>query len=158
MIRNLFIIYNLSFIVKYLRRLCIIKNVRRSQPGFIALITVLIVMALGVLLAAGLSLRSVDAGNMYIANLDGIRALNAASSCTEYALERLKDSSSYGGDEVRTLDNGDTCYISATGGGGSSNRTVRTTSTVNGANRKINIFIPTLKPTALSIWQEVADF
>ncbi|MBU2509213.1 MAG: hypothetical protein ABII13_04240 [Patescibacteria group bacterium] len=135
------------------------KSQERNKPGFIALVTVLIVMALGVLLAAGLSLRSVDAGNIYIINLDGTRAHVAATHCAEYALSSLKAGSSYPGNETRILDNGDTCYIATPGGGGDSNRTVRTTSTVNGANRKIDIYIDTIGPyMEISKWQEVADF
>ena len=130
-----------------------------TAPGFVALITVLIVMALGVLLAVGLSLRSVDSGNTLVADLDGVRAHYAASYCAEYALDRLKNSSSYVGNAMRILDNGDTCFIFAPGGSGNSNRTVRATSTVNGATKKIDIYINTIGPTMLiSKWQEVADF
>jgi hypothetical protein len=93
-----------------------------------------------------------------IAN-DAIIAGRTAYSCTEIALNKLKNDLSYAGEESITLD-GVTCNILAISGTGNTNRVIKVSATTSiGVVKKIQITVQTVNPSYIfSSWQEVADF
>lgn len=130
-----------------------------TRHGFVALLSVLLLSAVAMLVAGGMLLRAVGGLNTSVSDDERLDAHLAATQCAEYALMNLRRSSRYLGNETLTLSNGDTCHILPIGGTGYQNRTVQTTSTVDGASRKISITVSRLVPLLLvTSWQEVADF
>lgn len=128
------------------------------SPGFIALISVLIMSALALLLGIGVLTRAFEESSIQDAQWYAARAEAAATYCAEAALMKLKSSQTYAGNETLIM-NGDTCRIRAVGGSGNSNRTIQATSTVMGANRNIAITVQQIDPVLqVSSWQDVANF
>jgi hypothetical protein len=130
-----------------------------TRPGFIALISVLIVCAVALLIGIGITLRAVGDLHIQTADEDALRAHMAVTSCAERGLIMLRQDLMYSGNETRTLGNGDTCHILPIAGLGNINRVMEATSTVNGATRKLHVVIYVVNPyLRASSWQEVADF
>lgn len=129
-----------------------------NKPGFIALISVLIIAALGLTIGTGMLIRAIGESSMTVTNEASQRAHAAATVCAELALMNLKNSLTYAGNEMRTIDVGDTCRIGPTGGSGNNNRTVTTTSTVLDINHAISITVDAVHPTMqVSSWQDVIN-
>lgn len=129
------------------------------KPGFIALLTVLVISAVALLVGTGLVIRAIGATNITLATDAMDRTYVAATACAEHALISLKSSLSYAGNESMTLSNGDTCRILAVTGVGNLNRVIQTTSTVQGATRKMQVNVGNVNPTmGISSWQDVAAF
>lgn len=125
--------------------------------GFVALISVLIISAICLLVGSGVLLRSIDEGNIAIAQEQAYRAHAAAAYCAEEALMQLQQNKFYAGNQTLTLFD-DTCRIRLITKSGAT-YTVQTTSTVMGATRKFSVLITKLRPTMIiSSWQEVTDF
>lgn len=127
------------------------------QSGFIALISILIISALMLLVGVGMVLRAVGETRISIVSEHAARARAAVTSCAEYALMQLKNSSSYAGNQTLNI-GGDPCTILPIGGSGGANRTVQTTSTVNGATRNVFIRVQVIDPTMTVTWQNVPTF
>jgi hypothetical protein len=125
------------------------------KPGFVALISVLIMSALGILIGSALLIRAIGRDKEYIAEEEGIRAQVAATYCAEYALMALRNSTAYAGNETTTTNDGSTCSVLGVGGSGNTNRTVTATSTVLGATRRITVTVPVVSPVmSISSWQD----
>ena len=83
-----------------------------SSPGFIALISILVIGALTLLIAVGVSLRALNLGDRGFAESTSASALYLAESCAEYTLAALVLDGSYGGAEERFVGE-ETCRIGA---------------------------------------------
>lgn len=130
----------------------------KNAPGFIALISVIIISALALLIGIGVLTRALEESSIQDAEVYAARADAAATYCAETALMKLKSSQTYAGNETLAV-NGDTCRIRAVGGSGNADRTIQATSTVAGANRNIAITIQQIDPTLqITSWQDVANF
>lgn len=130
----------------------------KNPPGYIALISVIIMSALAILIGVGVLTRALEESSIQDAQEYAARAEAAATHCAETALMKLKTSQAYAGNETLSV-NGDACRIRAVGGSGNENRTIQTTSTVMGASRNIAIYVQQIDPTLLvSSWQDVANF
>ncbi|MBU1349050.1 hypothetical protein KJ781_03205 [Patescibacteria group bacterium] len=130
-----------------------------TRPGFIALISVLLLSAVAMLIAGGVLIRAVGGLNMSVTNEEQMDAHLGATQCMEHALMNLRRSSRYLGNETLALQGGHTCHILPVSGTGYYNRTIQATSTVDGATRKISVVVSRLVPVLLvTSWQEVADF
>lgn len=129
-----------------------------QNDGFVAIVSVLVIGAIGVTLA--ISLLWGGAGNLKTAMVftASRQARALADACAEYALSELRQSTSYTGSETLLLGNG-TCEVGAIGGSGNTNRTVQTTGTVGAVVRRVEVEVAVVSPTmTLTSWQEVASF
>ena len=87
-----------------------LKSIHKSQDGFLALTSVLILSGFFVILFVGMFFSATEELEKVSAEGNSIRALSLASSCTEIALNELKNSTGYNGDEIRQVE-GDDCEI-----------------------------------------------
>lgn len=125
----------------------------RTSNGFVALITVLIMGAVGV--AVGISAILLGLGysksSFAIEQSGQSRAL--ANACAEEALQIIDGSTPYTGTGNLSLGGG-TCTYTVTSQGGQ-NRTVTTTGTYGTVIRKVSIVITKINPNIeISTWQE----
>lgn len=129
-----------------------------SQSGYIALMSTLIVGAIG--LAIALSMLWLAIGNAKSAqsNYAADTAKAMADYCVEMALLNVHTNLNYyGGDTISNLD--DTCTIVAVSGKGNRGRVIEATGTSGTITRKVKVQIDRVRPQIqLLSWQEVADF
>jgi hypothetical protein len=130
----------------------------KRRPGFIALISMLILSAIGLLISVGLFTRAHGESLMNVQDDLALQARQAATACAEYGLMQLKTSNTYAGNEVRSV-GGYTCKVLTPGGSGSTNRTISATSTISGVNAKVTVTVTSIDPTmSISSWTDVVDF
>src|SRR5690242_8188409 len=112
----------------------------KEQSGYIALISTLIVGAVG--LAIALSLLWLGIGNAKAAqsNNQADNAKAMADYCVEMALLNVHTNLNYyGGDTITNL--GDSCTIVTVSGKGNRNRVIETTGTSGTITRKVKVQI-----------------
>lgn len=130
----------------------------KNQPGYIALISVIIISALAILIASSANLVSIGESDMGLQENQSWEAFYLATACAEEALMRLKDNLDYVGNETLTFDSG-FCTIEPLEGIGNQDRIIKVFGTAHNQIRKIKIEINTVNPeTEISSWQELADF
>lgn len=136
----------------------------KQEGGFIVLTYVIIIGAAVLLIAAGISLRSVEEARMSLGEDLSIYALDLANSCAEIAIVRLNNNLNYSGSETIIIDGTNTCRIRPTLGaaGSSLDRIIEATSTILGYEKKVKVdiaridrLIPILN---IRSWKEVSDF
>ncbi len=127
-----------------------------TNNGYITLISVLVVGAVGVAIATSLILLGVGSSRTSFAVEQSNQAKALANACAEEALQQIRDSTPFIGTGSLTLGQG-TCSYTVTSQGGQ-DRTVTASSTVGTIIRKVKVIInninPLITPTS---WQEVAD-
>lgn len=130
----------------------------RRPQGYVLLITVLIIGAVGAAIAVAIPLLGASATQAGIIMHQGSQAKALADGCAEYALDKLRSSDAYAGNETLNIGNG-SCMIRPILGSGNSNRTVQTTGTVGSVTRKVQIQIATVSPEMiLGSFKEVWGF
>ncbi len=118
--------------------------------------SVLVMGAIGVSVGLSLILLGIDAGRSNSALADSLRARGLADACAEHALNALRLSSSYAGDETIAFSLG-TCSILPVQGAGAE-KTIRVSGASGGATRKIEIVTSALQPNiSIESWTEM-DF
>lgn len=126
----------------------------KANDGFIALVAVLIILAIVLMVGVALSLGSVDEMKMGLQKSLSSRAYYLANLCAEQALMKLKENSSYPGNETINEENG-SCTISAIEG----SWTVKVSGFSSGQVKKMKIVLSQINPEIIiNSWQEVADF
>lgn len=126
--------------------------------GFVALVSVLVIGAVGVALATGLLWGGVGVLRTALTVEQSAQARAFANACVEYALKELRDSTSYAGGETLTFSEG-SCDIETIGGSGNTNRTVQATGTAGSVVRRVEVEVAEVAPRmTLTSWQEVAAF
>jgi len=129
-----------------------------KSHGFIALVSIAVLVAVGLTITVGLLIRAAGESRMAVMDDYHMRAQAAAMACSEMALMSLKGSLAYAGNQTFTVGD-DTCSILAVGGVGNLNRTIDTTSTVSGAESKIHVVVDVVNPTmSISSWKDVVSF
>ena len=129
----------------------------QQHKGFITLISVLVVGAVGVAIATSLILLGLGSSRTSFAIEQSNQAKGIANACAEEALQQIRDSTPFTGSGNLTLGQG-TCAYTVTSQGGQ-NRTITSSGTVGSIMRKVKIIIDTINPTIQVVsWQEVADF
>ncbi|MDP2587627.1 MAG: hypothetical protein Q8P33_02545 [bacterium] len=130
---------------------------RKSQPGYIALVSVLVVGAVGVVVATSMLLLGVGGSRTSLAEQQSNQAQALADACAEDALQEIRDSTPFTGTVMHTIGAG-SCSATVTSLGGQ-NREIESTATVDDVTRRVNIFVDSITPdlTILS-WEEVAGF
>ena len=123
-----------------------------SQKGFIALITVLIILGIILMTALSISFLSVEEANMSFQKRQSSRAYYLANLCAEEALMKLKETNGNPFVESKSVENG-RCEISAVG------PTVNIKADFQNQIRKIKIVVSQINPRMIiNSWQEVAEF
>ncbi|MBP9821741.1 MAG: hypothetical protein KBC98_02575 [Candidatus Pacebacteria bacterium] len=128
----------------------------KQQPGIIALITVLITGAIVLIIGLGMAERSMLELNTSLDEELSHQALTAATSCMERALLSLAGNASYAGNETLSVGT-NTCSIATITTSGIT-RTVKTSSTVQGYTRRLQVTVSNVNPPLqVSSWQEVSS-
>lgn len=128
-----------------------------AKPGFVLLISVLIVGAVGLSVASTFLLLGIDATRTGLNFIQGKQARSLADACAEEALEKIWESTAYTGSGNLTFGAGSCSYTVIDLGG--SNRQINASGVVSSATRKVKILINQINPSiGVSSWQEVADF
>lgn len=126
-----------------------------NSQGFIALISILVISAIGGTIAVGLILLGVNSTRTSLVYTQSAQARALANACAEEALMKLRESIYYSGNETLTLTTGN-CQIQAISGSGNTSRTINTSATVSNAIRKVQVVVATINPTiSITSWQEV---
>ena len=129
----------------------------KTNQGYIALISVLIISALVLLIASSASLSSLSESEMGLEENQSWEAYYLANLCTEEALQQIRDSVSYEGSENIFLNSGNCSYTVIREPG--QNRTINATGTVEAIIRKLRINIDQINPKInVASWQEVTEF
>lgn len=131
---------------------------KQIQSGFAALISVILIGAVGLAIAVSVLLLGLSSSRNSLVSRQSSQAKLFADSCAEEALQKLKESVYYTGSETLNFTLG-SCQIQTITGTGNSNRTIQTTGTVGAVVRKVKIVVGTVQPTiSITSWQELADF
>jgi len=125
--------------------------------GYITLISVLVVGAVGIAITTSLILLGVGSSRTSFAVEQSNQAKGLANACAEEALQQIRDSTPYTGSGNLALGQG-TCTYTVTSQGGQ-DRTITASGTVGTIVRKVSIVITKISPSiTISTWQEVSDF
>ena len=125
--------------------------------GFVSLIAVIIVGAVGLSVAVFLLLNGIDSMRASLVGEQSSQARALADACVETSLELIREQTSYTGNGELTLGEGNCAYAVTSQGG--QLRTITSTGTVAAMVRKVRIVIDAITPDiTIASWQEVADF
>ncbi len=125
--------------------------------GFVSLIAVIIVGAIGMAVAVALLLSGTDATRQSLTESRSAQSGALRDGCIEEALGRIRDTTSYTGSDTLTLGEGN-CTFTVTSQGGQL-RTITSTGTVAAVVQKARVTIDKITPDiGIASWQEVADF
>lgn len=133
-----------------------VQPMSENNNGFVALIAVLVLSAVGVSVGISLILLGLGSSRSSFALEQSNHAKALANACAEEALLKLKQNLSYAGNETLTFTSG-TCQIQDVKGTGP-NRIIKTTGTVGTIIRKVAVKVKISPSFELTSWQEVADF
>ncbi len=130
---------------------------RCDNNGYIALISVIILGAIGLAIATSLLLLGLGSSRASYAIEQSDTAKALANACADQGLLRIKKEPSYSGTTNLNLGAG-TCSYTIQNLGGES-RIINASGTTGTIIRKVKISISAITPSInISSWQEVADF
>ena len=130
------------------------KTFKKESGGFIALTTILIILAVSLIVGLSIGLLSINEAIMGLKKTQSSQADYLANLCAEEALMKLKEDINYPGNETIEIEEGN-CQILPIEG----NWTVKTIANFQNQIKKIKIVVSQINPQMLiSSWQEVADF
>ena len=122
--------------------------------GFIALITIFIILAIALLFGLSFGLLAISETDMSFDSVQSSRAYFLANLCAEQALMKLKENLNYSGNETLSTNDGN-CQILQIEG----QWIVKTRGNLENVVRKMRIVISQVNPKMIiDSWQEVADF
>lgn len=122
--------------------------------GYVALISVLIVGAIGVMVVTGVILSSLAWSRTSFVQEQSFQAKALADACMEEALQQIKDSIPFSGNGTITLGQGSCAYTVTNNG--AQNRSVVSTGTVGTVVRKVSVTLDKISPSInITSWQEV---
>ena len=128
-----------------------------AKKGYITLLMVIIVGAIGVATSVSLLLLGIGFSKTSLSIEKSNQAKALSNACAEAALDQIRSSPSFSGSAGLTFGRG-SCSYTVTNLGGQ-NRLVNTSSTVDEVIRKIKITLNQITPKInLTLWQEVSDF
>lgn len=128
----------------------------KNNKGYITLLSVLVVGAVGVAITISLILLGLASAKNSLAYQQMHQAKALANACAEEALEQIRESSSFTGTGNLMLGQGTCSY---TVFGTQPNLTITSTGTVNTIIRKVKVIISAINPLiVVTSWQEVGDF
>lgn len=141
------------------RLFCIGSSVQRgTKPGYMLLMSVLVVGTVSIAIVASLLFLGTTAGTVSLSVQQSSQAMALAQGCAEYALQKLRVSPAYIGDEGVVFGAGD-CTIMRIGGTGNTNRLLCAEGQVGENYRRLEIIVKEVLPqTKIYSWQEVSNF
>lgn len=129
----------------------------RLHRGYITLISVLVVGAVGVAIATSLLMLGSASSRTSFALVQSSQARALASACAEEALQQIRASTPYTGTGGLSLGSGSCSYTVTSQGG--ENRTVTASGTIGTITRKVRVIVNDIYPLlTVESWQELADF
>lgn len=129
-----------------------------KRGGYVLLLSVLIIGAVAAVVLPSLLFLGINAGQVSFTIGQSAQALAAADACAEYGLLQLKNSMSYQGNEVLSL-NGEACSLLPIGGMGNDHRLLCAQGQAGDTVRRIEIIVRQVSPQmAIDSWQEVSSF
>jgi hypothetical protein len=142
----------------FIRSVCLIvkksKSTKKKLGGFIALITVFIIISIALLISLGFGLLSIGEIDMGFEKTQSSQAYFLANLCAEQALMKLKEDINYTGNEIINIENG-SCQILPVEG----QWIIKTIGNQQNNIKKMIISVSDVDPKIIiSSWQEVADF
>jgi hypothetical protein len=124
--------------------------------GYVTLISILVVGAIGTAIAISLILLGISSSRTSFAVEQSNQAKGLTNACVEEALEQIRDSTPFTGSGNLTFGQG-TCVFTVTSQGGQ-NRTITARGTVGTIIRRVTVSINKITPLILlTSWQEVAN-
>ncbi len=130
----------------------------RSRPGYIFLVTVLMIGAIASTTLLSLLLLGWAAEQNGFLAVRSQQALEYMLTCSERSLRSLRLDPVYVGDERFTFENG-SCYVHLIGGAGNLNRTICVEGLSGNITRRMELQIGRLFPlVTVNSWQEVSSF
>lgn len=125
--------------------------------GYITLISVLVVGAVGMAITTSLILLGIGNSRTGFTVQQSYQTKALANACAEEGLEKIRGDSAFTGTETLSLGQGNCTYTVTSQGG--QNRTVTAVGTVGTVVRKARVIVSGIGATiSLSSWQEVSDF
>lgn len=133
------------------------KKWPKKSGGYVTLLSVLVLGAVGVAIAVSLLLLGLGSSRTSFALEQSNQAKALANACAEEALQQIRDATPFTGTGNLALGQG-TCSYTVTSQG-AQNRTIIASGTIGTIVRKVKIIINNISPVIQVIsWQEVADF
>ena len=130
----------------------------RSRPGYIFLISVLVIGAVGATTAISLVLLGLASEQTSNTVVQSDQSFEYAQTCIERGLRSLRDDLTYGGDETFTFTRG-SCTMLSIGGSGNRDRTLCAEGRSGRSVRRLEILIRSLYPAVtIATWREVGTF
>jgi hypothetical protein len=130
----------------------------RRRPGYIFLISVLVIGAVASATSVSLILLGLASEQSGLTVVQSAQAIELAQACAERALLFLRSDLSYGGGETLVIPGG-TCVIHHVGGSGNADRTLCLEGVSGLSTRRIEISVSAVYPSMLiGSWQEVDSF
>lgn len=128
----------------------------KNQNGFVTLLSVILVGAVGLAVGTSLLLTSIDNSRTLNSLEKSYISRELANLCGEEALERIRRNSSFLGSGNIATSQG-TCDFTVTDEGGTT-RKIDSLGTSDTTIRKVLINLDQVSPINITSWQEVADF
>jgi hypothetical protein len=126
----------------------------KIKSGYITLMSVLVVGAIGISISASLLLLGLGSSRTSYATQQMYQAKALANACAEEAMEQIRALTSYTGNGNLSFSNGNCTYIVTSGGG--QNRAIAASGTVGSMVRKVSVVVSSIEPLiTISTWQEV---
>lgn len=130
------------------------RRTPKGSRGYITLMSVLVVGAVGVALTVSLILLGLGSSRTSFAVEQSNQAKALANACAEEALEQMREATDFTGNGSLALGAGNCTYNITSQGG--ENRTVTTSGTVGTLVRKVSILVNDITPViTVSSWQEI---
>lgn len=133
------------------------KYIFKKNNGYVTLLSVLIMGAVGVSITTSLILLGLGTSRTSFALLQSTQAKALANTCIEEGLQQIRDLTPFIGTGTLQFKDGECTYVVVNDGG--QNRTITASSTVGTIVRKVEVTIDLINPKINIVsWQEVADF
>jgi len=129
-----------------------------KENGYVTLISVLVIGAIGVAVGVSLISLGLSASRTSFSLEQSNQTKALANACAEEALQQIRDQPlAFSGTNNLVLGRGNCTYTVTAGSG--EDRTIEASGTVDTIVRKIEISIDQINPTInITSWQEVAEF
>lgn len=128
-----------------------------AKPGYVIIISVLIVGAVGLVITVVLALLSNDFYRTSFSLEQSNQDKAITNACAESALQVIRSNNYYFGTGTLNLGEGSCDYLIIDTGG--ETREIQSIGVVDNITRKVKVTVSELNPNMkISSWQEVADF
>ena len=154
-----------ALILQFLIEIFLLKNmnffyfftIQYIRRGYIALLSVIALGAIGVAIMMGVILSAVNSTKTNIQVSQGSNARLVATACQEEALQTILETGTTSKTASLTIASGTCQYTISTSSG--QTITIVATGTVGTLTSKIKVIVGTTSPSLiLSSWQDVSDF